>query len=150
MSKPIIGIGAPDATYLPSVGEVLGTKVIVAPHAEVANAIGAIVAGIIQTVEVTIDKNIAGEYIVALPREIKKLRDLEGAVQLAIKVGKEAAYEKSMRAGARNIHLTVERKDKYGTVAQGSGEDIYLETKIRITGTGTAAIEKQKKQGVKK
>ncbi len=140
VSKPIIGIGAPAATYLPSVGEVLGTKVIIPPHAEVANAIGAILAGIIQTVEVTIGKTAEDEYIVTLPRERKKLKDLEGAVQLAIKVGKEVAYEKAKRAGAKSIHLRVERKDKYGSVAKGWGKDIYLETKIKIIGTGRAAI----------
>lgn len=140
MSKPIIGIGAPAATYFPSVGEVLRTKVIIPPHAEVANAIGAIVAGIIQTVEMTIGKTTEGEYTVVLPKGRKKLRDLEGAVQLAIKVGKEAAHEKAKRAGAKNIHLRVERKDKYGSVAKGWGKDIYLETKIRIMATGTAAI----------
>ncbi len=140
VSRSIIGIGAPAATYLPSVGKVLGTKVIIPPHAEVANAIGAIVAGIIQTVEVTIGKTAEGEYIVVLPEERRKLRDLEEAVQLATKVGKETAYEKAIRAGAKNIHLRVERKDKYGSVANGWGKDIYLETKITITGTGIAAM----------
>jgi len=140
ISKPIIGIGAPANTYLPSVGKALGTKVIIPPHAEVANAIGAIVSGVIETVEITIQPTIQGEYIVTLPEERKKLRNLEEAVQLAVKVGKETAYRKARKAGAKDIHLKVKQKDKYGSVAQGWGKDIYLETKINITATGRPAI----------
>ena len=43
LAVPLVGLGAPAATYYPAIGDLLGTKVEIPEHAEVANAIGAAV-----------------------------------------------------------------------------------------------------------
>ena len=44
LKMPIIGIGAPAAIFLPRVADLLHTDLILPPHYEVANAIGAAIA----------------------------------------------------------------------------------------------------------
>ena len=59
---PIVVIGAPAATYAPRIGSLLGTAAVVPPHAEVANAVGAAVAQVRITKQVTITAPRRGSY----------------------------------------------------------------------------------------
>jgi len=54
MNKPIIGLGAPASAWLPEVGKLLDTDVILPDDRDVANAIGAAVGDIHEFAEATI------------------------------------------------------------------------------------------------
>ncbi len=50
LHRPLVAIGAPVATYYPMVAERLHTRLCIPPHAEIANAIGAVVGSVMQTI----------------------------------------------------------------------------------------------------
>ena len=50
----MIGIGAPTHVFLPDVAKALGTNCIIPEHAEVANALGAVIADISAKAQVEI------------------------------------------------------------------------------------------------
>lgn len=132
---PLVGIGAPAGAYLPQVGEKLHSQVIIPPHAEVANAIGAAVGHVIKNVEVSIRpvylrSGQIEEYTVHLPEARRSFTDLDQALAEATQVAKEVATRQAASAGAEEVALEVERED-IGIVSV-----VYLGTDLRITATG--------------
>lgn len=47
LNLPIVGLGAPAAIFLPRVAELLGTELLLPPHFEVANAVGAVAGSLV-------------------------------------------------------------------------------------------------------
>jgi N-methylhydantoinase A/oxoprolinase/acetone carboxylase beta subunit len=54
LAQPVVAIGAPVQAYMPRVAEQLHTRLIIPPHAEVANAVGAVAGGVVQRQRVLI------------------------------------------------------------------------------------------------
>ncbi len=50
----LIGVGAPTHIFLPRVAEALGSQCILPEHAEVANALGAVLADVRAKVEIEV------------------------------------------------------------------------------------------------
>ena len=133
---PVVAIGAPAGTYLPRVGDVLGTEVLLPSHAAVAGAVGAIVSGVVERCEILIKPVAATHYLVVLPDKKEILEDLEAAVELAVTEGRRVAAARARRAGAYQVHLEVSRRDRRAAAAYNEEQDVYLETVITVTATG--------------
>jgi N-methylhydantoinase A/oxoprolinase/acetone carboxylase beta subunit len=137
---PLIAIGAPVSVYFPRVASALGAELIVPQHAEVANAVGAIVGGVVETVEVIVKPiyTAAGieRYEVLAPAENQNFRRLEDAIAHAFAVAERAAAEKARHAGATNPQVTVERRDQTAAVAEGYGDPLLLGVRVRATAVG--------------
>lgn len=85
MGKNLVALGAPAAAWLTRLARPLGTKVIVPPLAEVANAVGAAKGLINEDLEILIryDPRI-GRYRVYMPWEMVKADTVEEARNLAL------------------------------------------------------------------
>jgi len=144
LGKKIVAIGAPVEAFLPPVARVLGTKVLIPPHAEVGNALGAVIGVFSKTIEIWIKPT--GEfregYSVHLPTEKALFERLEEAKAYAIKKGKTLAEAEARKAGAEKIQMEVKERDNFGTVAEEIGEGIYLDSVITISAFGRPAIAK--------
>ena len=55
LQQPVVAIGAPVEAYMPRVAEQLHTELVIPPHAEVANAVGAVAGGVVQRQRVLIN-----------------------------------------------------------------------------------------------
>ena len=62
LKQPVIAIGAPVAAYLPQVAGQLHTGLLIPPHADVANAVGAVVGGVVQQLRAAVYPINGGEY----------------------------------------------------------------------------------------
>ena len=137
MQRPLVAIGAPVGNYLPPVAKRLNTRLFIPEHAEVRNALGAVVGGIVQNVRVLIQPLVAGSaYKVHLPSEVRRFGQLEDAVECAQDVARKKAEELAHRAGASEVKVQVKRKDQILRDRGGSEEEIYLGTEVVATAVG--------------
>ena len=146
LGRKLVAIGAPVKSFLPPVGQALGTQVLIPPHAEVGNALGAVIGIFSKTIEIWIKPTSAESlregYSVHLPNEKAFFERLEQAKAYAIQKGKLLAEKEAKRAGAERIRIEVSERDNFGTVAEEIGEGIYLDSLIRISVFGRPAIAK--------
>jgi N-methylhydantoinase A/oxoprolinase/acetone carboxylase beta subunit len=134
LRKPVVAIGAPVGTYYPGVAESLHTRLCVPPHAEVANAIGAVVGSVTQRVHVLVSPQEAGEtFRVHLDAGVKDFEDLEAACGFAVEHARALAGELADRAGASDIQVQVNRNDR---TAVAGGDEFFLESRIEATAIG--------------
>ena len=137
---PIVAVGGPAATYFPAVGERLGTRTVVPPHAAVCNALGAVVSGVVQRVEARITSPSPGLYRVHLPDGTDDFPTLEAAAQCATERAAEIATERAIRAGAGDVHVTTTRSDRVGSGP--SGLSIFVESSVQARAAGRPLVRR--------
>ncbi|MFQ5613396.1 MAG: hydantoinase/oxoprolinase family protein [Anaerolineae bacterium] len=146
LNKPIVGAGAPAHAYLPQAAGRLHTDLDVPPHAEVANAIGAITGGVYETVEILIQPKPGFGFVedppclMYAPDERREFETLPQALAYAEEHGEELVRQAAARECAVDVHVSVDRADRHGTTPDGWGGDIYLETKLTFTAVGKPGL----------
>jgi N-methylhydantoinase A/oxoprolinase/acetone carboxylase beta subunit len=134
LKRPLVAIGAPVATYFPEVARSLHSELVIPDHAEVANAIGAVVGSIMQSVRVLITPQEAGEVFRAHCEDgVHDFSDLEEAVAFALQAAEERAAELAGKAGAVAVTVSSERQDKNALAA---GEEFFIQSLVTATATG--------------
>jgi hypothetical protein len=83
-NQPIIGIGAPVRAYLPDVCVEFGTEPVIPPHAEVANAVGAVAGRIVLKTKATVSLSSDGDYLVHTQLDFKAFTEMEEAENYAV------------------------------------------------------------------
>ncbi|MCR6544059.1 hydantoinase/oxoprolinase N-terminal domain-containing protein [Dehalobacterium formicoaceticum] len=143
LRMPVIGIGAPVDAWLPPMAEKLNTQLIIPPHAEVANAIGAATGKIMETIKVLINPGEGGKgYLMHAPWERRAFAELEEAVEFALKEAKERAACAAEKAGAKNYELVINHEDVYANASMIEN-DVYVESRIEVTAVGRPEWERQ-------
>lgn len=135
----LIGIGAPTHIFLPFVAKVLGTDCIIPEHAEVANALGAIIADISATAVIKISPNytVAGNagYTVYTADGGKLFAELNDAIDFAKEMASETAISDAKKRGALGeltVSVVVNPKSAYSK----DGAFIDLGTTVEARATG--------------
>jgi N-methylhydantoinase A/oxoprolinase/acetone carboxylase beta subunit len=137
LRRPLVAIGAPVEAYMPRVAEQLHTELIIPPHAEVANAVGAVAGGVVQRLRVLISPLDGGEqFRLHLPDGVHDFADLEQAVGYAREMMSSHAEALAREAGAAQVEVQVARKDRRAKVATGWEEEVYLGTELIFTAVG--------------
>lgn len=137
MDLPIVAVGGAASTYFPAVGERLGTRALVPEHAPVCNALGAVIGGVVQRVEVRITCPLPGLFRAHVPDGIEDFEDLESAADYACEGASRLATRRAVDAGAKDVRVAIARSDRVGTGADGSR--IFVESSVRATATGKPA-----------
>lgn len=114
LKMPLIGIGAPAEIFLPPVAEMLGTELVIPPHFQVANAVGAVAGSVIVHEEAwvfpqTKDKLIMG-YYVQCGGERRRFPMLEEALVFAREIVQEKALQQAKASGALNPEVMIEEE----------------------------------------
>ncbi len=137
LRRPVVAIGAPVRAYMPRVAERLHTNLIIPPHAEVANAVGAVAGGVVQRQRVLIAPLEDGETLrLHLPRTMLDFHDLEEAVAYAQEQMYPWVESLALQAGAAQVEVQMERQDSDVLVQTGWGDRIYLGTELIFTAVG--------------
>jgi len=131
--QPIIGLGASAPVYYPAVAERLGSEAVIPEHADVANAVGAVVGRIRAVATALISSPSAGIYRLHLDEAPRDFRDLAEAAAFAEGVLGERATEEARRNGADDIRLSHKREDKTATV---EGSPMFIESRLSATASG--------------
>ncbi len=137
LRRPLVAIGAPVEAYMPRVAKRLHTELIIPPHAEVANAVGAVAGGVIQRLRVLISSLDGGEqFRLHLPDGVRDFADLEQAVSHARRVMSAHVEALARQAGAGQVEVRMARADRQARVAAGWGQEVYLGTELIFTAVG--------------
>ena len=132
---PIIGIGAPAGLFLGPVAAALRTDLILPPHHEVANAVGAVAGSVMVSEEVLVyprlndvGLEVLGYYVQA-GEERADYEDLMPALARATALARDRALGGALRSGADNPQVVVEQ--------QSDGLDMY---RIRARAVGNPRL----------
>ncbi|GAB4539226.1 MAG: hydantoinase/oxoprolinase family protein [Anaerolineae bacterium] len=137
LRRPVVAIGAPVGTYYPAVAQRLHTRLCIPQHAEIANALGAVVGGVMQTVRALI-KPLEDETLrVHLPTGIHDFAGLEEAAAYAMEQASLLAEAEARRAGASDVQVHARREDH---VIRLQTEDVYFDTEITATAVGRPGL----------
>lgn len=139
ISVPVAGLGAPAHSYYPEAASLLGTELVLPQHAEVANALGAVVGTIRQEQVVTIAPAGGKQVSVLFPDGPEIFADLEAGAAAAQQTGEELVRQKAVNAGASEVTVTVDRHD---TTVKDGVNTILLESCITIIAVGRPATAK--------
>jgi len=138
---PVVAVGAPVQAYLPKTVELLGTELVIPPHADVANAVGAVAGGVVQRLTVLIRPLDAGSVFRAyLPDGVHDATGLEECATWARERAIQHLLESSRQAGADQVEVQVERHDQLAPVQEEWGNEVYVETELVLTAVGRPSL----------
>jgi len=138
LSLPVVGIGAPAASFYPQVAELLKTSAVIPDNAQVCNAVGAVVSGVLRTVDMLITSPTEGLYRLHSPEGISDHDDRQQATDHGCEIGRRLANAAALAAGARDIRL---EQSVHHEVARGAdGTETYIEGRISVAATGEPDI----------
>jgi hypothetical protein len=110
---------------------------IIPPHAAVANAVGAVIGGVVQHQRVLISPLEGdGRLRLHLPDGVHDFASLEEAVAGAQERMDTWLAAQARQAGAAQVEIRAERRDNYAPIRDGWGEKIYLGTELIFTAVG--------------
>jgi hypothetical protein len=103
----------------------------------VANAVGAVVGGVVQHQRVLISPlEVGGRLRLHLPDGVHDFASLEEAVVCAQEGMSTWLAAQARQAGAAQVEVQAERRDNYAPIRDGWGEQIYLGTELIFTAVG--------------
>jgi N-methylhydantoinase A/oxoprolinase/acetone carboxylase beta subunit len=137
LRKPLVAIGAPVESYMPRVARQLSTELIIPPHAEVANAVGAVTGSVVQQLRLTIQPLDGDVFRLHLPNGVQDFPTLTECVRYAEETVSESVRAMAREAGADHVEVHVEREDK---VAPVRGDRVYLGTEMTFTAVGRPGL----------
>jgi N-methylhydantoinase A/oxoprolinase/acetone carboxylase beta subunit len=137
LSLPVIGLGASAASYYPAVGKVLNADMRLPEHAEVANAIGAVVGRVTVRKSATVTAPSAGTFRVHLadgPQDFSKSEQALDEIEAWLKT---AAQQDAREAGAQGVRVTTTRDIKTANV---EGQTVFIEATVVVEASGRPRI----------
>jgi hypothetical protein len=114
LRHPLIGIGAPAGIFLPDVARALHTDLVLPPHHQVANAVGAIAGSVMVEEELLVYPQLSRSglevlgYYVQAGDERHDFEELGQALAQARRIGHERALGAALRSGADNPQVTLQ------------------------------------------
>lgn len=136
LRQPLVAIGAPVAAYMPEAARRLHTELVIPPHAEVANAVGAVSGSVVVRQRVLInpltDEEALRVHLPDGPRDFEKLEDAVTHVQETVPGLLEA---QARAAGAEQVEIRSARQDHWAPT-RGGLDVIYLGTELTFSAAG--------------
>jgi N-methylhydantoinase A/oxoprolinase/acetone carboxylase beta subunit len=134
LTTPVIGVGSPAAAYLPTAFGHLHTKCIVPEAYDVSVAVGAVVGMVDITVRGKVIPTDTGHYRLYTAAGKETFGTLEESLVSGRQRLEDLARERMRRSHVAEplIDFVVEEK----RVKTGRGEEIHLETELRLRATG--------------
>ncbi|MEC3861273.1 hydantoinase/oxoprolinase family protein [Mesobacterium sp. TK19101] len=137
LAVPVIGLGASAGCYYPAVGNALNAQMILPRHAEVANAIGAVVGRITVRRSGTVTAPSEGRFRVHLaagPEDFGALEEALTCLQTALECDARAEAE---AAGAAGIACAVTRDVR---LVQIESREVFVEAELTVEASGRARV----------
>ena len=137
LSVPVVGLGASAATYYPAIAARLHAQGIVPDHAEVANAVGAVVGGVHASAVATILQPEPGRFRAIAGDHHGDFVELAAAKAFAEDHARKQASAAAIAAGAAEVELTVQFDEK---TAMAEGREIFIEGTVTARASGRPRI----------
>ncbi|MBK7546973.1 MAG: hydantoinase/oxoprolinase family protein [Rhodoferax sp.] len=137
---PLVAVGAPAASYYPKVAHGLGVQLVMPLHAEVANAVGAVLGQVSQRVHITVSQPVKGVFRVftqAGPRDFDRLAP---AIALAQDLAGQEATTRALHAGAASVIVEFSQEDN--NVNNDIDGNMFFEARVTATASGAPVIKR--------
>jgi N-methylhydantoinase A/oxoprolinase/acetone carboxylase beta subunit len=131
---PLVGVGAPAASYYPAVARGLGVRLVVPPHADVANAVGAVLGQVAQRVHITVTQPVRGTFKVFTPDGPQDFRGLDAAIAQARTLAAQEAKARALAAGAVDAQVVFSQEDNQ--VNNDIDGNVFFEATVTATAWG--------------
>jgi len=131
---PLVAVGAPAGSYYPRVAQALGVRLELPPHAEVANAVGAVLGQVSQRVHLTVSQPVRGVFRVFTRVGPRDFDTVAAAVAHAQGLASEEALRHALDAGA--AHATVVLSQWDNQVHNDIDGDMFFEARVTATASG--------------
>ena len=131
---PLVGVGAPAASYYPAVAQGLGVRLVVPPHADVANAVGAVLGQVTQRVHITVTQPVRGTFKVFTPEGPQDFRGLDAAIAQARTLAAQEAHARALAAGAVDAQVVFSQEDNQ--VNNDIDGNVFFEATVTATAWG--------------
>ena len=143
LKLPVIGVGAPAETYLKPLAGTLHTALLVPPHAEVGNAVGAVVGGVAQTVHISIRRpaGVDGPFRVYDPSGIREFMEIDDALVYAKAAARQLATHRARMAGADHARVHVQHDE---AMMGEAGDTVFLGAEVTATAVGRPRLGKHR------
>ncbi|MFU8779758.1 MAG: DUF1638 domain-containing protein [Kiritimatiellia bacterium] len=120
MPWPIIGIGAPAAAFTPDACQRLGAQVVIPPHADVANAVGAIIGTISVRHSLRITTNESGIFRISGAKDAPCFTTIEDATEWCVQHLYQYLGTRARNAGCPNPSIAITPQDRFAPSSDGS------------------------------
>ncbi len=140
LDRPLIGLGAGASAYYPDAGDILGVQCLVPEHADVANAIGAVVGQVRVHVTAEIIPTESQHFLITgseLNLTKSEFFDEADAVAAARAACLNAAELKAQAAGSTNVSTQLNEDIKH---SEHDGRRLFVSAKITAVASGRPAI----------
>ncbi|WP_166416838.1 hydantoinase/oxoprolinase N-terminal domain-containing protein [Cochlodiniinecator piscidefendens] len=137
LNVPVIGLGASAHSYYPAVGERLRAPMVLPEHAEIANALGAVVGQISIRETGVVTSPSKGAYRVHFPNENKDFPSESEALEALKSYLTETAVAAAKSAGAEDLRTSVE--EEINRTGEDNADD-FLDAEITVIASGRPRI----------
>lgn len=137
LNVPVIGLGASAAAYYPAVGRMLGAQMILPEHADVANAIGAVVGRVTMRESGTVTSPSEGRYRVHLISGPEDFTDQVSAIAQLEDALRQKAVSGAQTAGVADIQVKCAHDIRTSKV---ENREVFIEAVITVEATGRPRI----------
>jgi N-methylhydantoinase A/oxoprolinase/acetone carboxylase beta subunit len=137
LTSPLVGLGASAPTYYPLVADLLGSVSSIPEHADVANAVGAVVGRVRITRECVVTSPVHGQYLVHAGESPAVFTDATAAREHARSHVRASLEADMVAAGASEYELD-ERWDE--KVVDLGGAEMFVEGLLAITASGRPEV----------
>ncbi|OCC02624.1 hypothetical protein BA190_23330 [Labrys sp. WJW] len=137
LTTPVVGLGASAATYYGDIAGLVGAPSLVPEHAEVANAVGAVVGGVHVSAEVKVLQPVEGIFRVFTRLGTRDILDLGEALLHAQEAARVQAESDALIAGAATVETSVSVDEKK-IVAEG--RELFVEALVTARASGRPRI----------
>ena len=110
-SLPVVAVGGPVKVYYPEVARRLGCEIVFPEHCDVANAVGAAISVVAQTVVVRVAGDGSGLFVLHSTLGTQQFSDPAEALRRATEMAREAARAAVLAMGAQapEVKLSVQK-----------------------------------------
>jgi N-methylhydantoinase A/oxoprolinase/acetone carboxylase beta subunit len=137
LGVPVVGLGASAASYYGAVGSRLGTRMILTEHADVANAIGAVVGQVAMHVTGSVTSAGPGRFTAHLPDGPRGFQDAIAAVDAVEAALRIVVTGQAAASGVPHPRLTAERAINQVDI---EGSAMFIGAEIKVTAQGRPRI----------
>ena len=140
LDRPLIGLGAGASSYYPDAGDILGVECVVPKHADVANAIGAVVGQVRVHVSAEIIPSESQHFLVTgseLNLTKSEFFDEADAIAAARAACLNAVELKAQAAGSMNVSTQLKEDIKH---SEHDGRRLFISAKITALASGRPSI----------
>lgn len=134
LDRPVVAVGGPAALFYEGVPERMGSRLVLPPHYQVCNAIGAVVGDVVRHVDRVAARVSEERLTLYLGDRVVELADVEAARAALEADAREAAVTAAQDAGAVAPVVAVAIEEDRATLP--GGQDIVTEIRVRATAVG--------------